>query len=306
MADTRTLRKEVSTLQADELAALRDSYQQMMQISETDNRGWMYWAEYHGYNRNDCWHHGILGFGQQQSFNLFLPWHRAYLLYFEHTMRDRNAGATLPWWDWTSATSHSIGVPAAFSAPRANGAPNPLYQGPVPSIDNAPARKTTRYPGKPNKLPTATEVAALMKMGSFVDFTDALEDLHDRIHGWTGGLKPGTTNQGGDMGNVAIAAFDPIFWSHHCMIDRIWYLWQLQNGNASIPQVYLNKPLAPWALTVADVLDLRQLGYDYVTSGVSVSTSAGGSSSGGSSPSSDGGASDSGDALDAGSGTLTA
>ena len=30
---------------------------------------------------------------------------------------------------------------------------------------------------------------------------------------------------GGDMGEVPTAAADPIFWVHHCHIDRLWAAW---------------------------------------------------------------------------------
>lgn len=34
------------------------------------------------------------------------------------------------------------------------------------------------------------------------------------------------------MGSVPVAAFDPIFWLHHCNIDRLLHLWQCNNpGN---------------------------------------------------------------------------
>ena len=72
------------------------------------------------------------------------------------------------------------------------------------------------------------------------------------------------------MGVVATSAFDPIFWSHHCMIDRIWYLWQLQNGTNNIPADYLDKPLAPFAVTVQYVLDINRLGYEYGQASVSI------------------------------------
>lgn len=36
----------------------------------------------------------------------------------------------------------------------------------------------------------------------------------------------------GHMYSVAVAAFDPIFWFHHCNIDRLLHLWQCSNpGN---------------------------------------------------------------------------
>lgn len=31
------------------------------------------------------------------------------------------------------------------------------------------------------------------------------------------------------MSSVPVAAFDPVFWLHHCNIDRLFYLWQCAN-----------------------------------------------------------------------------
>lgn len=31
------------------------------------------------------------------------------------------------------------------------------------------------------------------------------------------------------MGSVPVAAFDPIFWMHHCNVDRLFHLWQSVN-----------------------------------------------------------------------------
>jgi hypothetical protein len=50
------------------------------------------------------------------------------------------------------------------------------------------------------------------------------------------------------------------------MIDRLWYLWQLRWGVTNIPPNYLRQTLAPWALTVQDVLDIQRLGYEYAGS----------------------------------------
>jgi tyrosinase len=269
MADGLILRKEASKLQDGDLAALRDAYRKMMALSAGDNRSWVYWSGYHGYPNFYCWHHNRIGMGDNLPYDLFLPWHRAYLLYFEHAVRDQNPLAALSWWDWSSTLSHNIGVPAIFSEPDVSGTPNPLLQGPVPAIQGDPERMTLRIPGDPAELPTSDQVNALFKLGSFVDFTSQVQDLHDQIHGWAGGFNQ-DTQQGGDMGNIGTSAFDPLFWAHHCMIDRIWYLWQIKNGNASIPRDYLNKPLAPFALTVSDVLDVTQLGYDYAATAVSI------------------------------------
>lgn len=232
----------------------------MQTRSESDNRSWVYWAEFHGFNHFDCWHHGTQG-AQSFPYDLFLPWHRAYLLYFEQVVlaSDALAGA-LPWWDWTSALSHQMGIPARFAAADAGGPPNPLASGPVPSSLRTNPPRTTRSPGSPQQLPTTQTIQSILELTSFEDFSSQLQNQHDLIHGWTGG----------DMGVIATSAFDPIFWSHHCMIDRVWYLWQLKHGVNNIPPNYLSLVLAPWSLTVQDVLSVSALGYTYGAASVTV------------------------------------
>ena len=232
------------------IPALKDAYGNMQARSENDNRSWIYWAEYHGFNRFDCWHHSSVG-SQNFPYDLFLPWHRAYLLYWERQALTANTGAALPWWDWTSSVSHSVGIPAAFTSSQAGDA---LASGPVPAGLRTNPKRTRRNPGNPAGLPTAQQVKHVIDdLTTFDDFSTQVQGLHDGIHGWCGG----------DMGVVAASAFDPIFWSHHCMIDRLWYLWQLKQGVDNIPPSYLTRTLAPFAVTVGDVLDIRKLGYSY-------------------------------------------
>jgi tyrosinase len=47
-------------------------------------------------------------------------------------------------------------------------------------------------------------------------------NLHGNIHVYTG--------DGTNMGRVPTAAMDPIFWLHHCNIDRIWASWNASGG----------------------------------------------------------------------------
>jgi tyrosinase len=239
--------------QAD-IPALTDAYKKMQARSEFDNRSWIYWSEYHGFNRNDCWHHGSMG-GQRFTYDLFLPWHRAYLLYWERVALTENSGAILPWWDWTSTTSHQVGIPASFAAAPQSG---PLASGPVPPGLRTNPKRTRRNPDNPARLPSKATIDAILNLSSFEDFSNQVQNQHDAVHGWVGG----------DMGVIATSAFDPIFWSHHCMIDRLWYLWQVKHGVDNIPPGYLDRTLAPWALTVRDVLDIRRLGYSYGASRV--------------------------------------
>ncbi|KAI9886218.1 MAG: hypothetical protein M1823_001953 [Watsoniomyces obsoletus] len=48
---------------------------------------------------------------------------------------------------------------------------------------------------------------------------DSIESVHDQIHGLTG--------NGGHMSYVDYSAFDPIFYLHHTMVDRIAAMWQV-------------------------------------------------------------------------------
>jgi tyrosinase len=237
------------------VAALQDAYTKMQAIADTDNRGWVYWAEFHGYNRNECWHDPRVG-PDGVVYNLFLPWHRAYLVFFDNAARDQNADAILPWWDWTSDLSHQNGLPTAY---RSGG--DALESGPVPAIQGSRARRTRRNPSSPTSLPTEAQVEDLLDLSDFRDFSDQLQEIHNNVHVWVGG----------DMGSIGTAAFDPVFWAHHAMIDRIWYLWQLKYGVNTIPPEYLDMALFP-GLTVAQVLDVRALGYDYASAAVAAGT----------------------------------
>ncbi|QSZ31852.1 hypothetical protein DSL72_001421 [Monilinia vaccinii-corymbosi] len=52
----------------------------------------------------------------------------------------------------------------------------------------------------------------------------SIEDVHNSIHTETGG--------DGHMSNPDYAAFDPLFWLHHCNLDRQFAIWQALNPNS--------------------------------------------------------------------------
>ncbi|KAK4202248.1 putative tyrosinase [Triangularia verruculosa] len=56
---------------------------------------------------------------------------------------------------------------------------------------------------------------------------DSIESLHDTIHNLAGGGGIGQLNiRGGHMSFIPYSAFDPIFFLHHAMVDRIFAMWQ--------------------------------------------------------------------------------
>ncbi|HXZ01392.1 MAG TPA: tyrosinase family protein [Stellaceae bacterium] len=256
------IRQNIANLSATELAAWRQVVTKSMAIQ--DNRGYVYFAGMHGLPNQYC----------QHSNPLFLPWHRAYLYMLEMALRDIDGSVSLPWWDWTSDDSHANGLPAAYTD---DTIANPLLSGetglPEATLDQIQAQlpdvldfsvdppRTVRAPGPPDELPSADTINSILAASTFDDFTAQLEDQHNLVHGWVGGA----------MGIVPIAAFDPIFFAHHTMIDRLWYLWQLRNPNAGVGTVPLDQALLGTPLTVGQVLDIGRLGYDYATKQVTTS-----------------------------------
>ena len=239
-------RKSVDWLRDPQLAALRGAFTRSMSLS--DERGFDYWAGLHGLPLPMyCEHHT----------ELFLPWHRAYLYFFELTLKDLDRTVSLPWWDWTSPLAHEWGLPSAYTDvggdnPLTGGAIGPLARSQGDSQRPAPAH-TFRQPDDPWRLPRGDSIEWILDLGDFLDFSQQIEQVHDDVHIWIGGT----------VADVPYAAYDPIFWAHHAMIDRLWRLWQLRHPTAGMPSSLLRKALRPFPITVADTVSTSTLGYDY-------------------------------------------
>ncbi|MEM7130270.1 MAG: tyrosinase family protein [Chloroflexota bacterium] len=144
-----------------------------------------------------------------------------------------------------------------------------------------------RWPGSVGSAghyPTTEDIDAILATQGFALFGGGpgddhhfgrLEEIHNGMHNFAGGANPywkAQYNQGnsqsddnphyGDMTDNRVTAYDPIFWAHHCNVDRLWYKWQKQNPNVTPED--LDGVLAPWSLTVADSLSTTKLGYEYV------------------------------------------
>jgi tyrosinase len=214
----------------------------------SDDRGFAHWAGIHGLPLPMYCQHGT---------RLFLPWHRAYLYFFELALRDLVPDAVLAWWDWASATAHSSGIPAAYAASKVDGNANPLFRSTVPPVARQAGKptRTSRSPAAPADLPSQADVQAVLGLSDFLDFQSQLEEIHNRVHVWVGGT----------MGEIPWAAYDPVFFAHHVMIDRIWRLWQLRHPTPHFPAGMLEQALPPFPITVAQTLDVNALGYDYAS-----------------------------------------
>jgi tyrosinase len=64
----------------------------------------------------------------------------------------------------------------------------------------------------------------------------SLEMPHNEIHLSVGGCdvpgydKSPISGANGDMGENETAGLDPVFFFHHCNVDRVFWIWQVQNG----------------------------------------------------------------------------
>jgi tyrosinase len=245
-------RKSIYLLSAPQLKALRDAFAAAEAIlNPQDNRGLQYWAGLHGNPGHFCIHGPTPG-----RISLFLPWHRAYLYFFELALRDHVPDATLAWWDWTTPRAHQNGIPRAFSDATVGQKANPLFAAPVELAKqgNNPPPMTSRDPGDPSELPNPSDVQVVLSIQQYNRFSSQLENIHNGVHGWVGGV----------MGVIPWAAFDPIFWAHHAMIDRIWSLWQL-NHRPLLPDSYLDQALPPFPMTARETTNITTLGYDYAS-----------------------------------------
>lgn len=168
-----------------------------------------------------CTHH-ILSLPQ------FLPWHRLFLGYFEKII-EKVVGEpfALPYWGYLDKNNRRL--PEAFVPQMIGGQSNPLYF----------AARTKRFLSEGLVESSITDlsdrkVAALLRNANLLrnprtnGFSSDLEDLHDQIHGAVGTLA--------GMGNIAMAARDPIFWLHHASVDRLWESWRQPAGDGSSPR----------------------------------------------------------------------
>jgi len=145
-----------------------------------------------------------------------------------------------------------------------------------------------RWPGGSSGLifeayPRPDDVERILGLQNFFDFGSgpadnhffgALENIHNLIHNFSGGVNPNfgssttpmdvTNPAAGDMVNAGRTAFDPIFWGHHSNVDRLWSEWQKRHVKTGPDDP--DDILPPWTMTVEDTYSTTKLGYQYMQS----------------------------------------
>jgi tyrosinase len=256
-APAARIRKEVTTLGADEVTLLKKAFSGIMARDPSKPDSYFTIAGFHWYPARDqnrlfhCLH-------QEDR---FLPWHRAHLKRFEDALRSVEgcAGVTLPYWDVTTPIP-----PLLYEAPfdkyklQAN-----IGHGYDPLT-------TSRY--------TPTEIAAnLAQAGVTGQIDTALnQKFWEQFNGaLIGAHDNGHVSCGSTMANQDISAFDPVFWFYHCNLDRVWLQWQVSHDATTlasfkstcqdIPTDWLDKPalgvLPPFTEHAADTISFPDVDY---------------------------------------------
>jgi tyrosinase len=195
-----------------------------------------------------------------QNEDFFLPWHRCFIYYFEQIIAAVSGEPqfTLPYWNYSASDPTIRGViPPEFTKEN-DPVYGPLFEGLRKKAvnDGEPIHKGR--PGDPLGL-SALQETSYGPNGAAAGFNQALDfGLHGAVHVLVGGTK--------NMGKVPTAARDPIFWLHHCNIDRLWASWNAAgNANPPLDQKFAFADGKGNAVTpnIADFLDLDKLDYTY-------------------------------------------
>jgi polyphenol oxidase len=225
------VRRSAFELDADAVAKLKLAYSKLRDLTKSDPkdpRGWMQQAQVHCFNCSG---------GAVEIHNgwWFFPWHRAYL-YFHERILAKLAGdpnLTLPYWDWNTVKRNRL--PPPYITP--NNTTNSLFdknRSPTPtSIMPASTFSLTTFNQQMNVSTTKQFLGWPTDDPQFAGTGGSLEwGTHGTVHNWTGMH----TNSAVDMGNLLTAARDPIFFSHHCNIDRLWDVWKTKASHKNYSQ----------------------------------------------------------------------
>lgn len=253
----RPVRRNLATLDPGDpvLQTYKDAISAMKALPATDGRNWIKQSDIH---RDWCAHQNWW----------FFPWHRAYLHHFEEICRELTGDDTfaLPYWDWTTIR----GVPPAFEGD----ASNPLF------LDGRTAPDFSRW----DEFVAPSVLERSLGNASFTLFSGWPSANLDHLQRFIGGsLEGGAHNYihrfvGGLMGDPATAGQDPLFWTHHAMVEFCWVEWNINRGNPNINDAawndyvfagnFVNRMGDPIDVPLSSLLFLPLTSYQYEASGI--------------------------------------
>ncbi|EOO04223.1 putative tyrosinase central domain-containing protein [Phaeoacremonium minimum UCRPA7] len=169
----------------------------------------------------------------------FLSWHRYFVFTYEKALREE-CGYTgyHPYWNWDRYASDPASSPlfngnaSSLSGNSVNGGcvttgPFANFQvnlGPGKSLTYNPRCMTRAISKSYAATTTADKTYSLItgssSIGSFQNTLQAVPGVHSGGHFTIGGT-PG--------GDIYASPGDPAFYLHHAMVDRVWWIWQMQD-----------------------------------------------------------------------------
>ena len=254
-------RQDVATLGAgwDNIALLNYALamQELDKLPITDPNSWRFLAAMHGFDRDNWIELNILASNDQIPPGLtdrtygnqcqhgswyFLPWHRGYLFAFEAIVAATVKRLTgddwaLPYWNYLDDGTQARLIPQAFLEDFLpdKKTPNPLKKYPRNAgIRNLPEPAKNRF-----SLQSMEEHDFQVGTNGSIGFGGGISGNFVQFAGWTGKLELNPHNVvhgmvGGFMGDPTLAGLDPLFWLHHCNIDRLWEAWMSTTGNTMV------------------------------------------------------------------------
>ena len=209
---------------------------------------------------------------------VFLPWHRYFLITLENLLRRAldDDDFRLPYWDWSADAE--LSEPA--TSPIWSNANLGRFSGSnwrvrlEMSLRTGDMRRTNRSLqralGNEGRLPSRTGVRMVLRDQASYDTSpfnsSSPGGLRNLLEGWIGNDRIHNSVHvwvGGDM-SLSSSPNDPVFFLHHCNVDRIWAAWQERHPDAS----YLPDMTAPDTLQFHRIDDaLYSIYEDNVTPG---------------------------------------
>jgi tyrosinase len=233
------------------------------QLEFSDRNSWRFLGAMHGFDAPLWASLGLMSPGEQVPADIagdygnqcqhaswyFLPWHRGYVASFEAVVAAKVRELTgddwaLPYWNYLDSTNPDARkLPDAFLADTMpDGTENPLkyYRG-RPMRDPA---VTAIEPGRFDKfdLESMDENDFIVGNQGGVGFGGGISGGFIQFGNWSGDMEQNPHNivhalvgQGrGWIGNAITAGIDPLFWLHHCNVDRLWQAWMGAPGKRMV------------------------------------------------------------------------
>ncbi|XP_060964353.1 polyphenol oxidase I, chloroplastic-like [Cannabis sativa] len=290
------IRPAAHTLDPDGIAKYKKALELMRALPEDDPRSFAQQAKIHCAYCNGAYDQ--VGFPSQyiQVHNswLFFPFHRWYLYFYEKILGNLINDPTfaLPFWNWDHPSGYQM--PSIFVDPTSSLYDQYRNQSHLPpalidlDFTVSEVKNPTAAPTDAEQTATNLKVMYRQMVSNAKNATlffgkpyrtgdapnpgqGSIESIpHTPVHIWTGDNRRANWE---DMGNFYSAGRDPLFYSHHANVDRMWNIWKSLPGAKRVDITdpdFLNTTFVFYdenaqlvRVKVGDSLDSRKLGYVY-------------------------------------------